>query len=260
MSDSREWNASAYHRVSGPQVSWGKKVLARLELRGHEVVLDAGCGTGRLTEDLQQALPNGRVVAVDLSRNMLLTARHHLAAHSKNVNFVSADLSELPFSNAFDVIFSTAAFHWIRNQQQLYQSLHGALRPGACLIAQCGGGPNLALLRERIQTLIARKPYAEFLADFEEPWTFETAETAGELMRQAGFTQVETSLESAPTILSGADEYREFVTNVIVHRHLDRLPDAKLKAQFVHLLTQLAAQDSPCYSLDYWRLNLRGQA
>src|SRR6266567_8037125 len=79
QSSSREWNAAVYHRLSGPQVSWGKKVLSRLHLRGDEVVLDAGCGTGRLTADLLEALPRGRVVGIDLSQNMLDAAREHLS-------------------------------------------------------------------------------------------------------------------------------------------------------------------------------------
>ena len=259
MSDSREWNASTYHRISGPQVSWGKKVLARLHLRGDESVLDAGCGTGRLTEDLLQALPGGRVVGVDRSQNMLRSARQHLGRFS-NLTLVAADLQHLPFYKSFDVIFSTAAFHWIKNQQQLYQSLHGGLRPGAWLIAQCGGGPNLARLRQRIAELINEKPMLDFLAHFEEPWVFETAESAAKLMRDAGFMHIETSIEPAPTVLSGADEYREFVSNVILHPYLGRLPNAELKSHFVDLLTRLAGQDTPCYSLDYWRLNLRGCA
>jgi len=68
---SREWNADIYHRVSAPQVSWGKKVLARISLQGDETVLDAGCGTGRLTRELLEELPRGRVVGVDLSQNMV---------------------------------------------------------------------------------------------------------------------------------------------------------------------------------------------
>ena len=74
----REWNSSEYHRLSQPQVSWGKKVLSRLRLRGEELVLDAGCGTGRLTADLLQALPHGRVVALDVSQNMARSAREFL--------------------------------------------------------------------------------------------------------------------------------------------------------------------------------------
>src|ERR1700733_8576725 len=106
---SREWNSAAYHRLSGPQVSWGKKVLSRLRLRGDEVVLDAGCGSGRLTADLLHALPQGRVVGVDLSQNMLNSAREHLESQcGSRLSLVACDLLDLPFENAFDVIVSTA--------------------------------------------------------------------------------------------------------------------------------------------------------
>src|ERR1700752_1213973 len=114
QSSSREWNSAVYHRLSGPQVSWGKKVLSRLRLRGDEVVLDAGCGTGRLTAELLEALPRGRVVGVDLSQNMLRSAREHLRDEfGKRVSLVAADLLHLPFVPAFHGIVSTAAFHWV---------------------------------------------------------------------------------------------------------------------------------------------------
>jgi len=49
MAAVRDWNADVYHRVSGPQVAMAAAVLDRLELRGDETVLDAGCGSGRVT-------------------------------------------------------------------------------------------------------------------------------------------------------------------------------------------------------------------
>src|SRR3954451_2877071 len=99
---SREWNATAYDRISGPQISWGKKVLARVSLRGDETILDAGCGTGRLTSDLLEGVPQGRVIVVDLSENMLRTAQENLQpVFADRVAFVSADLLHLPFHQAF---------------------------------------------------------------------------------------------------------------------------------------------------------------
>src|SRR5580704_19370963 len=98
QSATREWNSAVYHRLSGPQVSWGKKVLSRLQLRGDEVVLDAGCGTGRLTAELLEALPNGRVVGIDLSQNMLHSAREHLSGpFGTQLSLVACDLLRLPF-------------------------------------------------------------------------------------------------------------------------------------------------------------------
>jgi trans-aconitate 2-methyltransferase len=118
---SREWNSSVYHRLSAPQLSWGKKVLSRLHLHGHEWVLDAGCGTGRLTADLLNALPQGRVVGVDLSQNMLRSACEHLSSqYGAGFSLVDCDLLHLPFS-MFST--STAAFYWVLHHDQLFSNL-----------------------------------------------------------------------------------------------------------------------------------------
>jgi len=253
---SREWNSSAYHRLSQPQVSWGKKVLSRLKLRGDERLLDAGCGTGRLTAELIAALPRGRVVGLDLSRNMLVEARNHL--RSKPVNLVAADLLHLPFESAFDGIVSTAAFHWVLDHRRLFVSLRRALLPGGWLQAQCGGGPNLARLRNRLDKLAHTSLYAPYLARFKEPWLFSGDEQAAEMLRDAGFVNVETSVEAAPTVLGDAHEYEEFVRNIILRAHLRQIPSEELRTKFVAELAERAAADDPPYSLDYWRLNLSG--
>lgn len=257
---SREWDSAAYHRVSGPQRSWGTKVLSRLNLRGDETLLDAGCGTGKLTADLLQRLPRGLVVAVDLSLNMLRTAREHLISKfSERVAFAAVDVQDLPFHQAFDGIFSTATFHWVLDHDRLFQSLFQALRPGGWLHAQCGGGPNLARLRERMVPLKTSAKYAKHLGDYDDPWCFSDAESAALRLRQAGFIEVETSTEAAPTFFESASGFSEFVSTVILHRHLERIPDPALRHEFVQVLTEQAAQDDPPFSLDYWRLNLHAK-
>ena len=60
------------------------------------------------------------------------------------------------------------------------------------------------------------------------------------------------------TVLTEAD-YLEFVTTVIYHTHLDRLPDAVLKQAFIDRITELAAKDDPPFTLDYWRLNINAR-
>jgi trans-aconitate 2-methyltransferase len=256
-SQTREWNAVDYHRISGPQVSWGEKVLARVHLRGDELLMDAGCGTGRLTAQLLQSLPRGRVVGVDLSQNMLAGAQDYLARDfGGKFLLVTADLQDLPFERVFDGIFSTAAFHWVLDHDGLFRSLFRVLRPGGWLQAQCGGGPNLARLRRRIGELAATAKYARYFGGFREPWTFNDAETAAAMVRRAGFIEVETSLESALTILEGSVQYSEFVRSVILHQHLRRIPDDESRKAFVAALASQAAADDPPFSLDYWRLNL----
>jgi len=264
----REWNSEAYHRLSGPQVSWGKKVLSRLRLRGDEAVLDAGCGTGRLTAELLDALPRGRVVGVDLSQNMLRSAREHLAHfkhHANQVpnlvpNLVLCDLLRLPFVACFDGIVSTAAFHWVLDHDRLFANLCRALVPGGWLEAQCGGGPNVVSLRKRVDELTATPKFAAFFAGFRELWLFQDAEGSAQTLLRAGFVEVETSIEPAPTILDSAEQYNEFVRNIILRRHLENIPSEQLRAEFMAELTDRASADTPPFSLDYWRLNLSGRA
>jgi trans-aconitate 2-methyltransferase len=268
QSCSREWDSDVYHRLSGPQVSWGKKVLSRLRLRGDEAVLDAGCGTGRLTAELLDALPRGRVVGVDLSQNMLRSAREHLAHFKPRANLVPnlvpnlvlCDLLRLPFEACFEGIVSTAAFHWVLDHDRLFANLRRALVPGGWLEAQCGGGPNVVSLRKRADELAATPKFAPFFAGFREPWLFQDAEGAAQTLLRAGFVEVETSIEAAPTILDSAGQYNEFVRNIILRRHLENIPSEQLCAEFMAELTDRASEDNPPFSLDYWRLNLRGRA
>lgn len=261
QSTSREWNSAVYHRLSGPQVSWGKKVLARLKLRGDELVLDAGCGTGRLTAELLEALPQGRVVGIDLSQNMLNSARLHLVRDvNRRLTLVSCDFLHLPFKQKFDVVVSTAAFHWVLDHDQLFHNLHDILRPGGRLEAQCGGGPNVKRLRNRADALAATPKFVRYFQGFREPWLYQDAEGAAETLRRAGFVDVETSTEAAPTILDDAAHYSEFVRNIILRRHLENIPSESERTEFIAALTEQAAGDDPPFLLDYWRLNLRGRA
>jgi len=255
--DSREWNAALYHQISAPQVSWGKKVLARISLRGDETVLDAGCGTGRLTRDLLEALPRGQVVGLDLSQNMLDAARAYLQPDfGSRVEFACCDLSDLPFEQRFDGIFSTASFHWVLDHDRLFRSLHRALRPGGWLCAQCGGDGNLDRLLGRVQTLIATEPYAQHFSGYSFPWEFSDAETAAARLGRAGFEEIETSLEEAPTTFPDGRRFQQFVESVILRNHLERLADRALRERFLAELTRQAASDHPPFLLDYCRLNL----
>jgi len=256
--NSREWNAAAYHRLSAPQFEWGQRVLSELHLRGDECVLDAGCGTGKLTRLLLRNLPRGRVVGLDLSRNMVLHARQNLEPEfGKRVRFVAADLVALPFRNCFDGIFSTASFHWVLDHAALFRNLYEALRPAGWLHAQCGGGPNLDRLRQRVRALSQTPEFSSWLGKFPEPWFFSDAEGAASRLRAAGFQSVETGLEEASFAVSSAREFQQYLRTFVLHRHLELLPTDALRATFVQQLSDVSAHDDPPWALDYWRLNLR---
>lgn len=208
-----------------------------------------------------EALPRGRVTGIDLSQNMLQSARGHLGSQfGSRVSLVACDLLHLPFERAFDVIVSTAAFHWVFDHDKLFTNLRSALVPGGWLEAQCGGGPNVTRLRQRADALGRTPRFEPFFRDFHEPWLYQDAGRAATGLRRAGFEEVETSIEAAPTVLDNAEHYKEFVRNIILRRHLENIPSEELKSEYLARLTEQAAADDPPFCLDYWRLNLRGRS
>ncbi len=255
-----EWNAASYHILSNPHVDWGERVLARLPLRGDETVLDAGCGTGRLTARLLERLPNGKVFGFDRSANMLAEAEANLRPRfGDRVTFLQGDLLDLDLPEPVDAIFSTATFHWVLDHDALFARLFAALKPGGMLVAQCGGGANIAGVLDRTRELAAAVVWGEPLRGWAGPWEFADDTTAAKRMRAAGFVDVATSLEEAPTILDDATTYREFVRDVVLRAHLDRLADDAARDALLDALTERAASDDPPFFLDYWRLNLAGR-
>lgn len=246
-----DWDAERYHRLSRPQQGWGRQVLARLDARPGERILDLGCGTGRLTADIA-ATPGLFVVGLDSSRSMISEGRDFLG---RSVPLVLADGAHLPFSGAFDAVFSSATFHWIRDHDLLFAGIYDALRPGGRIVAQCGGGPNLARLLDRAHALMDAPPFASHFAGWFDPWTFAGVEDTRRRLERAGFESIEVWLEEAPTTMPDAAAFTDFISCVCVRHHVDTLPP-EMRPPFVAALTEQAAADDPPFTLDYWRLNI----
>jgi trans-aconitate 2-methyltransferase len=238
-----EWDAPTYDRVANPQTGWGAAVLDRLPLAGDERVLDAGCGSGRVTEMLLERLPRGRVVAVDASGAMLEEARRRLARHADHVEFVQADLARpLPVEPQVDAVLSTATFHWVLDHDALFRNLAAVIRPGGRLVAQCGGAGNIASLKA-------------VLAGVGDGWPgeyrFATPDETSERLDAAGFVDIETWLTEEPTPFEPGEPFEAFLETVCLRQHLERLPAGE-RAAFV----KTVASRMPAPELDYVRLNI----
>jgi trans-aconitate 2-methyltransferase len=246
----REWDAKTYDRVSDPQFNWGVEVLERLELDGDEHAIDAGCGSGRVTELLVERLPEGRVLALDASQGMIDQARERLG---DSVDYAVMDLQKLAVDEPADLVFSTAVFHWIPDHDNLFRRVFESLKPGGRLHAQCGGEGNVARHRAAAFAVGSREPYAEHLVDLDmDLWNFQNDTATAERLEAIGFTEVETSLEPKP---AQPAEPAEFMRTVTLGPVLALLPD-ELRDPFVESVVE--EMEKPV-TLDYVRLNIQAR-
>jgi trans-aconitate 2-methyltransferase len=252
----REWDARTYDRVSDPQFNWGLEVLERLELNGDETVIDAGCGSGRVTEKLLERLPNGQVIGVDGSADMIGTAEERFAGDVRASFFVSdllkltpALLEDHDCPGQVDVVFSTATFHWIQDHDLLFSRIHSVLRPGGRLVAQCGGEGNVARHAETIASVGERPEFRSHFEDLPAMWNFAAAEDTEEKLRAAGFENVHCEL--IPKFVTPEQPY-EFLTTVTLGPLLARLPEEQ-RRPFAEAV--IDASEDPL-TLDYVRLNI----
>jgi trans-aconitate 2-methyltransferase len=246
----REWDAETYDAVSDPQFEWGMEVLERLELRGDEVAVDAGCGSGRVTAELAKRLPRGRVIAVDGSEAMVEKARERLGDEA---DYIVSDLVELELGQPVDLVFSTATFHWIGDHDRLFRRLRAVLEPGGRLVAQCGGQGNVARHAEAIAAVAADPEYAPHLTEARGLWNFASPEETEPRLREAGFAEARCWLEPKPV---QPGQPLEFISTVTLGPVLDRLPEEK-RQPFAEAV--LAQHESPLV-LDYVRLNIEAVA
>jgi len=242
----REWDGASYDRISTTMQALGMEVLERLELTGSERVLDAGCGSGRVTEALIERLPRGGVIGVDESESMIDAARRRLGDRA---DLRVANLLELELERPVDAILSTATFHWIADHERLFARLRAALRPGGRLMAQCGGEGNIDVLRGRAGEVWAREPYARHFRDWRAPWNYAAPAPTRERLLAAGFSAAECWLTPAPR---EPEEPHEFLSTIVLGPHVQRLPE-RLREPFMDEV--LAVLGEPVV-VDYVRLNI----
>ena len=240
---STEWDAATYDRISDPQVRWGAAVLDRLPLKGDERVLDAGCGSGRVTALLLERLPRGSVVALDVSEQMVEQARRNLG-RDRRVELVRADLTvrPLPITGTVDAVFSNAAFHWISDHDVLFGNLAAVMRPGARLAAQCGGEGNIASVVRAV---------SEAGEEWGDTVTFAGVDETRRRLEGSGFRDVQVWLHDEPTRFEPGATFETFLSTVVLRAHTAEMP-VQRRGAFVHDV----ASRLPQPVIDYIRLNI----
>lgn len=162
-----EFDGKKYGSASAHQREWGAQIIAELALAGDERVLDLGCGDGALTRRISELVPDGDVLGIDASRGMIDAAQPKATA---NLHFQLADINDLAFSERFDVVFSNATLHWVKDHKRLLQNVWRALRPGGRLRFNFAGDGNCSHLLKVVREAIAMERFAGVFTGFEWPW------------------------------------------------------------------------------------------
>lgn len=257
MTEPTYWNAEVYERIGTPMRGWAQAVIEDLGLRGDEIVLDAGCGSGSVTLDLLEKLPRGKIYAVDNSPDMIEKISATIRERDiTQIVPIRASLTDFELPEQVDCVFSNAVLHWIPDDDSLFRCLFHAAGPGAHFRAQCGGVGNIDLLMAATHAVEKREPFSRHLDGAAEFRKYRAPDQALAAMERAGWSEVRATLFEAPVRFDSHEDATLYLRTIILQQHVAALPD-DLGDAFLKAVIQEAERSygTPFFA-DYVRLDL----
>ncbi|HUJ75462.1 MAG TPA: methyltransferase domain-containing protein [bacterium] len=244
MSSGVRWDAADYARSSSAQQGWALDLIARLGLSGSEAVLDVGCGDGKVTAELARLVPRGRVTGIDSSVDMVrLAQRSFPSSDIPNLEFELADARQLAFDRTFDVVFSNAVLHWVKDHRPVLRGISRCLRPSGKALLQMGGRGNAAEIMECARRLVETAEWSRWFQGFEEPWGFYGPEEYRAWCHEAGLEPRRVELLPRRMLQKGADGLAAWVRTTWMP-YTQRLPEDR-REPFIREVVHRYLQDHP---------------
>ncbi len=217
-----EFDGKKYEKASTHQKEWGTKLISELGLRGNERVLDLGCGDGVLTAEIAKLLPEGEVVGTDASQGMIDVAA---TRERSNLRFLRLDINVLDYENQFDVVFSNAALHWIKDHQRLLQNVRRALRTDGQIRFNFAGDGNCSHFFAVVREAMALDEFRSFFTEFDWPWYMPTVDEYDTLAKSSGLHDVRVRGENADRFFPDAEAMIRWVDQPSLVPFLTLVPD-----------------------------------
>jgi trans-aconitate methyltransferase len=259
-----DWDATTYDRISDAQESWGQEIIKYRKWKGNEIVLDAGCGSGRTTRILSMKVPQGKVIAVDSDLSMIKVAKENLAKFS-NIEFIKMDISEIELEEKVDVVFSNATLHWILNHKKVFERLWQILKSEGQLLIQCGGHRDLAKTLSIFNTVSKSKEFYNYFYNnnkgediWKQTWYFAKKEDTEKILQKIGFRSIKVFLEDREAKFTNKEEYFLFIKTIVLIPYLKYLSNDILKDKFAKSVIQEIETNAKelQWKLDFVRLNI----
>jgi len=252
-----EFDGEKYKLASKHQKEWGNRLISELEFIGNEVILDLGCGDGILTEQLSTLVPQGKVIGIDASIGMIKTAKK---TKKNNLSFICKDINDLDFVNCFDVIFSNATLHWVKNHESLLKNSHIALKTNGIIKWNFAGDGNCSNLFDTVKTVMNENTFRKYFINFEWPWYMPSKEEYEVLIVKMGFNSVHVSLENADRYFSDSEEMTKWIDQPSLVPFMQHIPDEE-KEDFRNTVVEMMIKrtiqpDGKCFET-FRRINVK---
>jgi trans-aconitate 2-methyltransferase len=242
-----EWLANDYHNQSGLQKAMAEEQLGLLSLDGAERILDLGCGDGKITAEIATRVPQGSVLGVDPSRDMVAFASSHFGPPTwVNLRFEVADARSLSYRDEFDLVVSFNALHWVPEQRLALQSIRAALKPDARAILRFVSQGRRKCLEDVIEEVRQRPQWADYFPGFRKPYVHFTPEEYRALADGCGFRVLELRVQDKAWDFKSREGFLAFGRATFVE-WTRCLPEGKWEAFIVEVLDdyRAVAADSP---------------
>ncbi len=251
-----EFDGEKYREASSHQKEWGKSLISKLSLQGNECVLDLGCGDGNVTKQLSLLVPNGTVLGIDASLGMIRTAKKIRRA---NLTFLQMDINNLHYSNAFDLIFSNAALHWVKDHNRLLHNSLAALKTGGIIAWDFGGNGNCSNFLEVIGEKMTENTYRGFFRDFEMPWFMPSKQQYEELISTIGYSDFTITEVNRDRYFSTSDEMIRWIDQPCIVPFLTCIPDifkSAFRQEVIEEMLKKTKQPDGAYFETFRRLQI----
>jgi len=244
VSKAVSWDAAAYAANSVVQHTWARELMAKLNLRGNKHILDVGCGDGKVTAEIAHAIPRGAAIGIDASPQMIEFARRTFPRSKfPNLEFRVMDARQIRFARQFDLVFSSAALHWVDDHRAFLRGAAACLRSGGRLVVSCGGKGNAHDVFVALRPEMRLKRWREFFRRMERPYFFHSPEDYKKWLPRFGLQLLGMRLSPKDAIYDSRDGFTAWLrTTWLPYTH--RVPE-NLREEFIGAITDRYVAKQP---------------
>jgi trans-aconitate 2-methyltransferase len=228
MNENRlKWNAELYQKSSALQFQLGLMAIERLNPRNEDMILEIGCGNALITIELAKLIPDGKIIAVEMSEEMTEQAKLNLLKQNvTNVEIININALDIDFIGKFDIVFSNSAMHWITNLEAMYGLIFKALKRNGRIMIQTGL-KNMNLMVKTVYSILQNNKYTHYLKDFKSPWKFLTIEDTNNMLEHIGFIDIQIDPYEHRMVFNSEDELLNYFATSTLVPFLNILPDTE---------------------------------